>query len=60
MKKIDMDQVKDYQLCLLLAEKQSNNKRFNSMNGGFDPEKGINVHRQVYLDFLRFIKIYII
>lgn len=33
MKKIDMDQVRDYRLCLLLAEKQSNNRRFNSMDG---------------------------
>ncbi|CCL32148.1 TPA: hypothetical protein ACSVPQ_002459 [Clostridioides difficile] len=32
MKKIDMDQVKDYRLCLLLAEKQSTNRRFNSMD----------------------------
>ncbi|HBG8471535.1 TPA: hypothetical protein KRH38_003900 [Clostridioides difficile] len=33
MEKIDMDQVRDYRLCLLLAEKQSNNRRFNSIDG---------------------------
>ncbi|ENY8692526.1 hypothetical protein QMM46_08095 [Clostridioides difficile] len=27
--------------------------RIYTENGGFDPEKGINVHRQVYLDFLK-------
>ncbi|PBG25670.1 hypothetical protein BGU81_12720 [Clostridioides difficile] len=27
--------------------------RIYNTNGGFDPEKGINVHRQIYLDFLK-------
>ncbi|HID9495110.1 TPA: DUF4116 domain-containing protein, partial [Clostridioides difficile] len=27
--------------------------RIYNTNGGFDPEKGINVHRQIYLNFLK-------